>query len=673
MPPLDTASVLVVDDDAVSRHVLMRALADADLRAHAVTGGDEAIAYLKTTRPSLILLDLVMPPPDGLAVLQLVRSTPGWRELPVVILTALEADEDIARVFESGADDFVRKPFRPVELIARIRGQLRLRGYIDEIARKETDARIVLELTQALASSLDLREILFTVVQRIAEVAHVDRCSIVVAQEGSNVGHVAATSDDHQLQDLQIDLDKYPEIRQVMSSGETLVIENTETHPLLEVVRENLHARAVASLALVPINYEDKPTGVLFLRARQQMVFGEHELSVARTVANATAIALRNARVVKRLRDKTERVTFARFKAERRLRLLKRYETFLESAADGILVIDNDGQIVFSNARARDICGYTEAELRGRDFETFLVDQDPEKLASLREGFQGGTYPRNADFRIRRSDGREIVLSINFSDMLRQDNAVLLSLRDVTHDRMLDAELKRTKEFLERVIDSSANAIFSTDRDGVVTLFNRASERCFGYTSDEVKGRLGLADLFPAESLTDVLPLIGTRAETQRPRRIEDRRSQVFNVSHELVPVSLSAAPIFHAGHNEGAVIVLADLRDKLRMEARLAAAQEELQTRERQAIIAELAGAAAHELNQPLTSVMGYAELLKRKLDPDAAALEAADVIMNEAERMAEIVRKIGKITRYETKSYVGAAKILDLDRASEDPLHRR
>ncbi|HQP39049.1 MAG TPA: PAS domain S-box protein, partial [Polyangiaceae bacterium] len=363
----------------------------------------------------------------------------------------------------------------------------------------------------------------------------------------------------------------------------------------------------------------------------------------------------------------------ARFKAERRLRLLKRYETFLESAADGILVIDNDGQLVFSNARARDICGYTEAELRGRDFETFLVDQDPEKLASLREGFQGGTYPRNADFRIRRSDGREIVVSINFSDMLRQDNAVLLSLRDVTHDRMLDAELKRTKEFLERVIDSSANAIFSTDRDGVVTLFNRASERCFGYTSDQVKGRLGLADLFPAESLTEVLPLIGTRAETQRPRRIEDRRSHVFNVSHELVPVSLSAAPIFHAGRNEGAVIVLADLRDKLRMEARLAAAQEELQTRERQAIIAELAGAAAHELNQPLTSVMGYAELLKRKLDPDAAALEAADVIMNEAERMAEIVRKIGKITRYETKSYVGAAKILDLDRASEDPLHRR
>ena len=65
----------------------------------------------------------------------------------------------------------------------------------------------------------------------------------------------------------------------------------------------------------------------------------------------------------------------------------------------------------------------------------------------------------------------------------------------------------------------------------------------------------------------------------------------------------------------------------------------------------------------------MGYAELLKRRLDRDTPAHSAAHVIVNEAERMAEIVRKIGKITKYETKSYVGGAKILDLEKASEEP----
>jgi signal transduction histidine kinase len=84
--------------------------------------------------------------------------------------------------------------------------------------------------------------------------------------------------------------------------------------------------------------------------------------------------------------------------------------------------------------------------------------------------------------------------------------------------------------------------------------------------------------------------------------------------------------------------------------------------------VVAELAGATAHELNQPLTSVMGYAELLMRKIGEDSPAFRAASVIHSEAQRMAEIVRKIGKLTRYETKSYVGEQRILDLDRASED-----
>ena len=68
------------------------------------------------------------------------------------------------------------------------------------------------------------------------------------------------------------------------------------------------------------------------------------------------------------------------------------------------------------------------------------------------------------------------------------------------------------------------------------------------------------------------------------------------------------------------------------------------------------------------LASVLGYAELVRRRVDDASPLVGACDAIVQEAERMAEIVRKIGKITRYETKSYVGAAKIIDLDRSSED-----
>ena len=122
-----------------------------------------------------------------------------------------------------------------------------------------------------------------------------------------------------------------------------------------------------------------------------------------------------------------------------------------------------------------------------------------------------------------------------------------------------------------------------------------------------------------------------------------------------------------------GSALLLADEQaneeaNRSRMEQRLQQAQEQLLAQERQAIVAELAGAAAHELNQPLTSVRNYATLLRRLLETGTSACAAAEVIEGEAERMAEIVRKIGKITKYETKSYVGKQKILDLDRASEE-----
>jgi signal transduction histidine kinase len=150
--------------------------------------------------------------------------------------------------------------------------------------------------------------------------------------------------------------------------------------------------------------------------------------------------------------------------------------------------------------------------------------------------------------------------------------------------------------------------------------------------------------------------------------RLEDYRVDMLAASGERIPVSLSASLIVENNRPVGSVGIINDMREKLRMEARLNRAQEELRTREKQALIAELAGAAAHELNQPLTSVINFAELLAKKLEPETPLFRAASVIANESERMAEIVRKIGKITRYETKSYVGGAKILDLEKASED-----
>ena len=150
--------------------------------------------------------------------------------------------------------------------------------------------------------------------------------------------------------------------------------------------------------------------------------------------------------------------------------------------------------------------------------------------------------------------------------------------------------------------------------------------------------------------------------------RLEQTRREVRISSGEIVPVSMTASIVYEGDREVATVGILTDLRERIRMEQRLLDAQQKLMLSEKQALVAELAGAAAHELNQPLTSIMGYTQLIERQSAKDAAHLRAVRVILSEAERMAGIVKKIGKITKYETTDYVGTARMLDLSRAAPD-----
>jgi len=657
--------ILVVDDDPVSRQFLEEILDQGGFQSIAVDTGKAALKWLARHVPLVVLLDLV-PEPDGYEVLDYLRSERRLADVPVLVLTGLDSDEEIERVFAAGAEDYVHKPFRAAELMARIRGQLRMRGYVERLGKREHDQQAVLELTQTLASSLDIRDILFTVVQRVAEVAQVDRCSLVLVGEAPRTGYVVATSDDENVRDLPLDLNKYPEICRVLETGSTLVIRDASRHPLLEVVRQTESPLGFISIALVPILHDHGPLGVIFLRSRRAAAFADHEMSLVHTVANATAIALRNARILQSLKDETQQSTFARVEAERRVQLFQRYADFFESAADGMVVIDRSGRLLFTNPRAREITGHTESSLMRMHFTALLTRNEQTRAQRLLGGFRDGVYPRGVDLELEPAEGPSIIVNVSFSSVLHEDNAILFTFRDVTVERETAKELKQIKEFLERVIDSSVDGIVSADLRGKVVVFNRAASRIFGYPQGDVIGKLRVDKLYPEGVAREIMQQI-KNPDVGGYGRLEDYRVDMLSANGDKVPVTLSAALVVDNGRPIATVGVFTDIRDKLQMAARLAHAQEELRSREKQALVAELAGAAAHELNQPLTSVIAYAEMLRRQLKDNETLQHHAEVIVSEGERMAEIVRKVGKITKYETKNYVGGAKILDLEKASD------
>jgi PAS domain S-box-containing protein len=299
-------------------------------------------------------------------------------------------------------------------------------------------------------------------------------------------------------------------------------------------------------------------------------------------------------------------------------------------------------------------------------FTGLLTKPEQVRAERLLRGFRDGVYPRGIDLELEPREGPTIIVNVSFSSVLHEDNAVLFTFRDVTVERQTARELKQIKEFLERVIDSSVDGIVSADLRGKVLVFNRAAARIFGYPSHEVVGKMRVDKLYPEGVARQIMQHIKD-TEMGGYGRLEDYRVDMLSSSGDQVPVTLSAALVVDNGRPIATVGVFTDIRDKLQMAARLAEAQEELRTREKQALVAELAGAAAHEINQPLTSVIAYAEMLRRQLTENATLRHHAEVIVSEGERMAEIVRKVGKITKYETKSYVGGAKILDLEKASD------
>jgi PAS domain S-box-containing protein len=535
----------------------------------------------------------------------------------------------------------------------------------------------LVELTRFLARTQDIREALHAVVNCATEVVAAEACLVILAESGESHAHVAARSislaRDARGMILSIDLAMHPEISQVLRSGESLVLDDFEPSRFLVKQPGPEPSLGPFCLAVVPIGYDGGRQGVLYVQLAGDRSLEPEPRQRLELLANATAMALRSAQMTESLLYEKQQITEQRARVEHRMRFFQRYADFFESAADGMIVVDHQGRILFSNPRASEITGYSPSEMSNASVLGFLTRREVGRAADLVRGFRAGVYPRGVDVRFipkvtRESKvGKELTLNVTFSPVLRAERAVLCAFRDVTVERATEVELRRTTEFLARVIDSSVDAIVSSDMSGRVVIFNRAAARIFGYEPADVIGRLSVDRLYPKGVAREVMRKIRS-PEHGGPYRLEDYRVDMMGSRGETIPVNISAALIMDNDKAIGSVGIFTDVREKLRMEARLRTAQEELREHEKSLALAELAGTAAHELNQPLTGVIGYAELLMRQLTSDSPLYAAAEVILAESQRMAAIVRKIGKITRYETRCYLGSTKILDLDKAAPE-----
>jgi len=126
-------SVLVVDDEPSGAAVIQALLHREGYKLTYVSRGEDALEQMAAIAPDLILLDVMMPDMDGIEVCRRLKTDPQWQHLPIIMVTALNSKEDLARALETGADDFITKPVNGVELRARVRSMLRIKQQYDAL------------------------------------------------------------------------------------------------------------------------------------------------------------------------------------------------------------------------------------------------------------------------------------------------------------------------------------------------------------------------------------------------------------------------------------------------------------------------------------------------------------------------------------------------------------
>ena len=124
-----TTPILVIDDEIQIRRLLQITLEAAGFKVHLAMSGEEGLRQATMARPEMIILDLGLQDADGIDVLKKLRE---WAEIPILILSVRASEQDIVSALDAGADDYLTKPFRTGELLARVRAALRHRQLTDE-------------------------------------------------------------------------------------------------------------------------------------------------------------------------------------------------------------------------------------------------------------------------------------------------------------------------------------------------------------------------------------------------------------------------------------------------------------------------------------------------------------------------------------------------------------
>ncbi len=312
-------------------------------------------------------------------------------------------------------------------------------------------------------------------------------------------------------------------------------------------------------------------------------------------------------------------------------------ENLIATAGDAIVCADRDGVITLWNSAAERLYGYSQQEALGKSFVSLCVPESrKDEAEELQEVLRRGHGTEDHETQRIRNDGSLVWVSISHGPLFDKDGKFLGNIaihKDITERKRGEAEVKGVSEYFQNLVGSAGGAIIAVDRDIRVSVWNTGAERIFGYSREEALGR-------PIYTLTGGADksdeIIGIGDYVSKGNSVGPYEARRYRKDGTPVWLSITAAPLRNAdGEVIGNVAILIDITQEKRI-------REQLLQAEKMSSLGELISGVAHELNNPLTSVIGFSQLsmLQPGLSPKVRA--HLDQVTSEAKRAASIVQNL-------------------------------
>jgi two-component system, cell cycle sensor histidine kinase and response regulator CckA len=533
--------------------------------------------------------------------------------------------------------------------------------------RKRMSARLSLfaEATHEFAGATgDYSRLLAVIARRLAEVVG-DLCALrAVSEDGQMLEHGAVHHADPAVVSWVEPINNEPQrvdegfAGKVVSSGQPLFAPRlTPAHLAMTLprYRQILERLQVGSVMVVPLVCRGKILGIASLaRSGSLNPYTEDDLRLVQSVADRAALAISNARSYRAEREARQ----ATAKAHEALRESEvGHRLLFEASPVPILAFSVDSlDLLAVNRAGVDLYGYSHDEMLEMKLSDLRIDADEPTVRAIVDG--GGEGELNGMARHRRKDGSLLTVEYRSRPLTFQGHrARLASVTDITGRR----EAERMRSLLSAIVQSSNDAILSEDLGGVITSWNNAAERLFGYASQEAIG-MSVNALIPSELMAEQA---GLQATVSAGTPITNYETVRRCKNGSLVHVSLSLSPIFDpSGRVIGVSKTARDLSDRLETAAALRKTEDQLRQAQKMEAVGRLAGGIAHDFNNALSVILGCSGLVLSELAPDAPTRLDIDEIQSAALRAADLTRQLLTFSRQQ----VVAPSVLDLNRVILD-----